>query len=184
MLLLDPMVSLQLIQLVAMSVNVVIGGCSISEAVPMLMTSHYYYIGILYWLRQEKLRETVREQWNNGAHRRRQWADTRSHAFTDASGTHIWQWDVGTHPWRDGLPNADWQGPREVREGRVHRREELFLSKRQVKFNNYVTELEEDLSKSSPYIDHWPRDRRCDRVKNHAQVHELRGARGSRSEVP
>ena len=30
-----------------MSVNVDIGGCAIPEAVPMLMTSHYYYIGIL-----------------------------------------------------------------------------------------------------------------------------------------
>jgi len=64
------------------SINIGIGDCTTPEAIPMLMTSHYYYVGILYRLRQEKSKETVREQWNNAARRRRQRADKRSLAPT------------------------------------------------------------------------------------------------------
>ena len=110
-----------------MSIHVHIGNCTTPEAIPMLITLYYYYIDLLYWHRQETLKEMDWEQWNNAARCRQQRAHKRSHAqMMNAGSIRIWQRRVmGTHPWCRCLPNVDWQGAWEGREVPRRRQESM-----------------------------------------------------------
>ena len=74
-----------------MIIHVHTGDSTTPEAIPMLMTLYYHYIGLLYWPGDEILQGIGWEWWNNAVCRRRQRAHKKSHVPT-AGVTHIRIW--------------------------------------------------------------------------------------------
>ena len=78
-----------------MIIHVHTGDSTTTEAIPMLMTLYYHYIGLLYWPGDEILQGIGWEWWNNAVCRCRQQAHKKSHVPTaDVTHIRIWLWRV------------------------------------------------------------------------------------------
>ena len=97
--------------MVLMSIHLEIGDCMTPEAIPILITLYYHYIDILYWPKQENLKENLWEQWNNTAHRCGQRVDKKSHGHKRC--LHLVTESDGN---MDDLPNVGRQGTQEGQE--------------------------------------------------------------------